>query len=273
MKWFAAAAIAIGMIAASAAEPSCGVISGWTQTGPSRLYEGENLYEYMNGNSEGYYIYGFVRMRGVTCVKGSGKLLVDISEMQDAEGAYGLFSANRDVKLPVEKIGANAQIVPRKAIFVKDKYFVEIAAQEEGDHSSLLRETAKAVEGVITGVSKIPEPIGWFSTEGLTAGPPRLIPESVLGIRILKRGYVAQYGSAKAFVVTEASAGAAKASMEKLRARFGQAQAASAGDEAFQADDKYLGKICVARKGSRLVGYAGAPDAVALTVALLARVN
>ena len=128
MRLVVLAAIAIGQVAA-ATLPSCDVLSGWTQSGVSRLYEGDNLYEYMDGNSEGYLIYGFVRMRGVTCVKGSEKVLIDISEMQDSESAYGLFSSNRDVNLPVEPIGANGQVVPRKAIFVKDKYFVEIAAE------------------------------------------------------------------------------------------------------------------------------------------------
>jgi hypothetical protein len=42
-----------------------------------------------------------------------------------------------------------------------------------------------------------------FPSEGQQS--PRLVPESVLGIRILKRGYVAQYDFGKAFVVREAS--------------------------------------------------------------------
>jgi len=61
--------------------------------------------------------------------------------------------------------------------------------------------------------------------------------------------------------------------MEKLRARFGQVQAVMAGDEAFQGEDKYLGRICIARKGRRLAGYTGATDAVALTISLLARIR
>ena len=255
--------------------PSCTVLPGWTQDGASRLYEGENLFEYMNGNSEGYLIYGFVRMRGITCAKGSQKLLIDISEMKDVESAYGLFCSNRDLQKSVEAIGASGQVAPRKVIFVKDKYFVEIAAEEQGDHSSLLRQAAKALEANVPGTIATPEPVGWFPAEGLTAGPPRLVPESVLGIRILRRGYVGQYGTAKAFVVTEGSAEAAHAAMEKLRARFREAKSAEAGDEAFQVTDPYLGRICMARRGDRLVGYAGVPesaDPVQLTAALLARI-
>jgi len=274
MRLVVLAAIVIGQIAATTL-PSCDVLSGWTQSGVSRLYEGDNLYEYMDGNSEGYLIYGFVRMRGVTCVHGPEKVLIDVSEMQDAESAYGLFSSNRDVNLPVEPIGANGQVVPRKAIFVKDKYFVEIAAESQGDHSVLLSEAAKALALCVPGDAAVPKPVGWFPSEGLTAGPPRLVPESVLGIRILRRGYIAQYGQTKAFVVSESSAAAASATMEKLRARFAEAQPAKLGDEAFEVEDKYLGRICIARRGRRLIGYANVPpatDAVGLTAALLVRV-
>jgi hypothetical protein len=285
MKMTALAAVAFGIAASvasasaapdsGAAIPSCAVMPGWAQDGPSRLYEGDRLFEYMNGNSDGYFVYGFVRMHGVTCAQAESKVLIDISEMQDEEGAYGIFCANRDVKLPSETIGTAAQVVPRKAIFAKGRYFVEIAAQAQGDHSTLLRATASAMAGQVPGSNTVPEPIGWFPADGQTAGPPRLVPESVLGIRLLHRGYLAQYGPAKAFAVTEASDDAAKQSMEKLRTRFGSVEAAQLGDEAFQTEDKYLGRICIARRGRRLAGYASVPagvDAVALTGSLLNRI-
>lgn len=271
-----AIALAVATAGLSASLPTCDVMPGWTQDGASRQYEGEHLFEYMDGNSEGYFVYGFVRMNGVTCAQDGRKVLIDISEMQDEEGAYGIYCANRDSKLPTERIGVEGQVVPRKAIFVKGKYFVEVAAQAEGDSSELLRKTALILESRINGSASVPEQIGWFPPAGLSEGPPRLVPESVLGIRALKRGYVARYGNAKAFVVTEVSDDAAKQVLEKLRARFGSVEAAnSLGDEAFQTTDKYLGRICIARRGRRLVGYATIPadsDPIALTGSLLARI-
>ena len=37
--------------------------------------------------------------------------------MNDADSAYGLFTANRDAKLPIVKIGMGGQIQPQSAIF------------------------------------------------------------------------------------------------------------------------------------------------------------
>jgi hypothetical protein len=254
------AAFFAAAILAAAQTPTCEVGSGWKQKGEARQYEGDNLFEYMDGNSEGYFIYGFVRMHGVTCQKDGQTILIDISEMSDAENAYGIFSSNRDPQRPLESIGAGAQIVPRRAIFAKGKYFIEIAAQEEGDHAATLRELAKVLEARTPGETSKPEPLQWFPSEGLDPASARLMPQSVLGISALKRGYVAQYGQAKAFIVTEASPDAAAAVLDKLRARFAPTEKASVADDAFQANDRYLGRLCMFRKGRRLGGFAAVPE-------------
>jgi hypothetical protein len=89
---------------------------------------------------------------------------------------------------------------------------------------------------------------------------------------------VAQYYFGKAFVVAEASPETAAAVMQKLRERFGETVkapiAADTFDDAFQVTDKYLGRICIARKGRYLAGYgnlADGQDAVKLAAALAAR--
>ena len=43
---------------------------GWTQQGAARSYIADNLFEYMDGNAEGYLLYGFQTMHGVTCEQG-----------------------------------------------------------------------------------------------------------------------------------------------------------------------------------------------------------
>ena len=67
---------------------------------------------------------------------------------------------------------------------------------------------------------------------------------------------------------------AAPAVMEKLRARFGETSAAKVADEAFEVNDKYLGRLCFFRKGTYIGGYANVAegqDPVALAKALAAR--
>jgi len=269
---FALLACGLAAAADTAPVPNCTLVPGWTQQGEARSYVGDNLFEYMDGNAEGYLIYGFQSMHGVNCTKGPVTLVIDISDFGESDLSYGMFTANRDLREPMAKLGAGGQIVPRRAIFTKGQYYVEIAASPEGDHTATLKEWMAAFEKLVPGSTDPPVALTWFPAEKQQT--LRLVPESVLGIRLLQRGYAAQYDFGKAFVVTEASAESAGAVMQKLRARFGETTAARVADDAFQANDKYLGKLCFFRKGLYIGGYANVADgqdAVGLSAALAAK--
>jgi hypothetical protein len=238
--------------------PRCAAVPGWTQQGAERAYDTETLFDYMDGNSEGYFAYGFTLMKGVTCVSpGGDQLVVDVSELGDPERAWGFFVTNRDQRSPVEPIGSAGQVLPRRATFAKGRYYVEIAASPDKDHRAALRAFVSALEASVPGEGRVPDAVAWFPAEGLAPDSVRLVPESVLGLRLLKSGFMAQYPAGRAFVVPEASAEAASLTMAKLRARFAGAEPASGlGPEAFSAQDPYLGRVLAFRKGARVAGVA-----------------
>jgi hypothetical protein len=102
-----------------------------------------------------------------------------------------------------------------------------------------------------------------------------MIPESVLGLRELKQGYIAKYKQGQAFIVQEASPEAAAAVLKSLRERFEGATPVKVGEEGFQATAKYLDGICIFRKGKTIAGYANLPgpqDAAAQAAKLAARI-
>jgi hypothetical protein len=256
--------------------PDCSALPGWTQQGALRSYDAETLFDYMNGNSEGYFAYGFTLMKGVTCVNAAGdQLVIDVSEMGDPDRAWGFFVTNRDQRSPVETIGSAGQVLPRRATFAKGRHYAEIAASPDKDHREALRAFVTALGARVPGEGRVPEAVAWFPGEGLEPGSIRLVPESVLGLRVLRSGFVAQYAAGRAFVVPEATPEAGAAAMEKLRARFtGASPASGLGDEAFSAQDPYLGRLLVFRKGARVAGVANVAadaDPSALAKALLER--
>ena len=102
------------------------------------------------------------------------------------------------------------------------------------------------------------------------------MPESVLGLRMLKSGYVGQYDFGKAFLVVEASPEAAAATMVKLKERVGQTTPVAIADEAFSGADKYLDGLCIFRKGRYIGGFAnlkGGRDVTAEASRLAANVK
>jgi len=237
---------------------SCQFVPGWEQSGPNRQYVADSLYEYMDGNAEGYLIYGFQSMKGITCKSGENTLVIDVSEMSDSDMAYGMFTANRDFNTPIAKIGMGGQIQRRRASFAKGKYYVEIAAEPDSDHSKSLEAFVTKIQERIEGRNTPPEALDWFAKEDLDS--IRLVPESVLGLRQLKRGYVAKYKQGQAFIVLETSPESATAVMKKLQERFSGASAAQIGDGAFQLKAQYLDGLCIFRKGRYIGGYANLPD-------------
>ncbi len=263
MRLVAAALAAAALCAAQV--PRCDLAPGWTQQGAARDYDVSNLFEYMDGNAEGYLLYGFTAMHGVTCVRGGDSILIDISEFESADLAYGMYSANHDARLPDETLGAGGQVSPRRAVLVKGRFYAELAANPDKDHTPALRAFAGAIEKLLPGSNAAPAALGWFPAAERKS--VRLIPESVLGLRPLRRGYAAEYTFGKAFVVEETSAEAAAAVMEKLRARFEQ----PAGPIHFT--DRYLGRLCFLQKGRYIAGYANVAeghDPAALAAALAA---
>jgi len=148
-----------------------------------------------------------------------------------------------------------------------------IAARPDSDRTAALKAFVAGIEQRLEGRVTAPEALQWFPQENLAF--IRLVPESVLGLRLLKRGHVAKYKQGQAFVVLEDSTASATEVMKKLREHFDGASLAQIGDEAFQAKAQYLGGICIFRKGRTIGGYANLPDsqqAVSLAAQLAARI-
>jgi hypothetical protein len=255
---------------------NCQSVPGWEQTGPKRQYAADNLYEYKDGGAEGYLVYSFMHMQGIDCKSGEVTLSIDVSEMGDADMAYGMFAANRDPNLPIAKIGMGGQVMPQSLSFAKGKYFVEIV-ETDGNPSSnqtaALQAFAAKMEPRIEGRDTPPAALDWFLKDGLTSS--RLVPESVLGLRLLKHGYLAKYKQGQAFIALEESPESAAEVMKKLREKFEGSTPAAVGDEAFQVKAPYLDGLCVFRKGRYLAGYANLPDpaeATTQSVKLAARI-
>ena len=174
------------------------------------------------------------------------------------------------------RIGMAGQIEHQSASFARGARYVEIvevAVNPDADDSATMAAFAVGIERQLDGRDTPPETLQWFLDENLAS--VRLVPESVLGLRELGRGYVAHYKQGQAFVIEEASPESAAAVLQGLRERFSRAENAQIGDAAFQAKVKYLDGLCIFRKGRFLAGYANLPgpaEAAALAGRLADRI-
>ncbi|MEE9464267.1 MAG: DUF6599 family protein, partial [Candidatus Neomarinimicrobiota bacterium] len=74
-----------------------GTVEDWQTGRADKIYNRENLYEYINGGAELYLSYGFLQMISRTYTK-SGKpdIVVDIFDMGSSRNAFGVFSHSRE---------------------------------------------------------------------------------------------------------------------------------------------------------------------------------
>jgi hypothetical protein len=197
---------------------NCNYAPGWQQNGPARQYTAANLFDYKDGAAEGYLSFGFVQMTGITCKSGENTIDIDISEMKDADSAWGIFAANSDPQRPVASIGMAGQLEHQSASFAKGSRYVEIvevAVNPDADDSATMAAFTMGIARQLDGRDRPPDMLKWFPEEDLVS--VRLVPESVLGLRELSRGYVAQYTQGQAFIVEEDSAQSAAAVLQSLR--------------------------------------------------------
>jgi len=257
-----ACALSIAAIPAYAqAWLDCRLVPGYEQSGPKRQYTPDNLFDYRDGAAEGYLIYSFAQMQGIDCKSGTTILSIDVSDMTDADSAYGMFSANRDPRQPIAKMGMGAQIMPQSLLFAKGKYFVEIIETDgstDSNQTAALGSFAAKIEPLLEGRTTPPEELSWFLSDNQQSA--KLVPESVLGLKVLKRGYIARYTTGQAFIVVEQSPESAAEVMNKVRARFESSTPVKLADEAFALKAPYLEGICIFRKGRVIAGYTNLPD-------------
>ena len=111
MRVSAIALLLAGLVCAAEPMPDCSAVSGWVQKGKVHRFVPDDLFDYMNGNAEGYFLYDFRKLTGATCRSGENTIILDLFEMASPEMAYGIFTANRHPRFETKKIGTAGQLM------------------------------------------------------------------------------------------------------------------------------------------------------------------
>ena len=175
----------------------------------SRSYTPDNLYEYRDGAAEGYLIFGFSHMQGIDCKSRRLQLFPLTSLRWAMRTRHGECSPPTAIpSFLSHSLGMGGQVLPQSLLFARGRSFVEIV-ETDGDsaanQSAAIQAFATKMLPLLDGRETPPESIQWFSPDHRAS--VRLVPQSVLGLRVLRRGYVASYEQGQAFIVSEDSTG------------------------------------------------------------------
>ena len=118
--------------------PAANAVVGWTPAGELRVYERENLYDMVDGQADGFFVYGFEQVAAQRYQDAAGAVLeVDIWQVATPADAYGLFTAGL--------AGQPATVCPsqgsadcyegdadpgRRLAFWQDRYYVQVYGRQ-----------------------------------------------------------------------------------------------------------------------------------------------
>jgi hypothetical protein len=124
--------------------------SDWKVDGEIRLYDESDVYEYINGEAELFYPFGFESVAAAVYVrKEDENRAVAVSLFKMGEHpleAYGIYSNNRDPEAVDPGIGFESALNDYQLMFVKDRYFVRMSAYGEPETN---REDLQEIGGML----------------------------------------------------------------------------------------------------------------------------
>jgi hypothetical protein len=155
---------------------------GWKQQEAVRVYDRDNLFDLMNGQSDSFFVYGFEQVAVQRFRNPDGVILMAAVFQVDApDSAYGLFSANQD-GLPVA-VGNEGSLSPGQRLsFWQANYFVQLTVLKpipDGELEAL----AQAISAVLPSGGERPALIDRLPAQGLQADPRPLYFHEELSIQ------------------------------------------------------------------------------------------
>jgi hypothetical protein len=149
--------------------PREGIIEGWSQVDSAGVYKGKDLYLFIDGGADLFLEYGFRQARASEYRNAGGQSLnLEMYEMNDPAGSYGIYSIRSGDKAAPIAIGQGGRLHPYYIMFWKGRYYVSVAASDSTrECRSGLEAVARAVDGNMHGEGRIPDIVNLFPREYL----------------------------------------------------------------------------------------------------------
>jgi hypothetical protein len=146
--------------------PGAGAVAGWTPDGEIETYDNETIFNLVNGQADFFFVYGFEQV-AVQRYKNAEDVVLDIQiwQMVDDEGAYGLFSASVAGE-PVD-VGNEGDVDPeRRLAFWQNRYVAQLFARKEIPDADL-RAFAGAVSAALPAGGERPALVDRLPADGM----------------------------------------------------------------------------------------------------------
>jgi hypothetical protein len=166
-------------------------IEGWKLSEETRIFEPDNLFDYINGAAELFFTYGFEKLYVKEYLQGDDMVKVEVYHHANPLNAFGMYSQERYQEGDFLKIGAQGYGGEGYLNFVKDKYYVKIMTYQ----SPL--ETLKLIAGKVadnlSGIVEFPRELSYLPQNGRKNASEKFVADNYMGLSFLNNVVTADY--------------------------------------------------------------------------------
>lgn len=240
---------------------------GWVMEDKPVLYTKDNLFDYINGEAELYFPYGFevlATARYVNAKNPAVSLVMDVYKMGSLTHAFGMYANYRRSDDVSAKAGADAVLSPSQMLMYQDRYYVRLQASGAPEiEKSVFLSCAEALSKNLPQNFNPPQELDIFGIAAVTPKSERYIAQSLLGYAFFRHGYMADATMSgeqvQVFMVPEASEELARKALDQYRAYLRDSgkdanMSGAAEHMAFEAIDPLYQGVSVQQTGRYLIG-------------------
>ncbi|MCA1597141.1 MAG: hypothetical protein LC772_12070, partial [Chloroflexi bacterium] len=268
--------------------PASGSVNGWKMVGAPVTYNGDTLYQLIDGGADAVKQYAFSTVANASYKpggRGNQVITIAVYDMTDPLDAFGRFSDERLGARPLVLGAGGARNSDGTAVFFwKSRYVVEISSTSRAAlFSAAMMNFGRLIAARIPGSSAMPA-IFRSLPAGYSPLTLRYVRSNAEARSFLSNAVTARYPSlgptAELFIATYPSSGAAAGAYTRYlaaeRRNRGLALLRGVGQAAFAVLDTFQRNVVVAQKGNHLVGVvksASMPGAQNLVRLAVSRVH
>lgn len=243
-------------------------LEGFSVKNKPQVYEGEDLYEYINGAAESYHEYGFARVvtEELLIKHNDETVIIDIYDMGHTANAFGFFSRFRSSEAEYFDIGAGCQYSEPTLDMYKGNFLIQLAGSRPfpGLKEQLVR-VAREIDGRMKVVSAKLDMLDLLPTGGRVPHTETYLKKNVLGFGFLNEAWFADYEingqSQNLMLIYPGTTQEAARIIRKFHAEIPDLQALKmpGSDESLTGYNKYAGTVLICRKGKHII-YCSSPE-------------
>ena len=169
-------------------------IPGWKRNDSVRVYNSDNLWNYINGAADAYLDYGFVNLKTCNLMSNNNKITIDIYNMGNKLNAFGIYESERADTYSAINIGTQSVYYPPFELnMLKDRYYVIIRSY--GDSLNLVKgkKILKIISNSLTGDTSFPQNFEYLPKNNKIPDSERYIKKDFLGMAQLQNIILANY--------------------------------------------------------------------------------